>query len=118
MNEPLDPTAQGPAPAQRDTSPASQPLAGAEGIQSAELKRTWWRHVNVRKIALFVISLYLFILAITLMKDGARGLAPLVHDLFSVNSPANTWTKAGPVNRTPTRSARISPSHICQWAMC
>jgi solute carrier family 34 (sodium-dependent phosphate cotransporter) len=89
MDEPRDPTSQAPTPAQRDTSSASQPPAGVEGARPTEIKRTWWQHINVRKIALFLVSLYLFILAITLMKDGARGLAPLVHNLFSVNSPAN-----------------------------
>jgi Na+/phosphate symporter len=43
----------------------------------------------VGKIALFVVSLYLFVVAITLMKDGARGLAPLVQNLLSGDSPAN-----------------------------
>ncbi len=43
-----------------------------------------------RKIGLFIISLYLFILALTLMKDGARGLAPVVENRFALNNPANT----------------------------
>jgi len=51
--------------------------------------REWWRRANLRKIGLFALSLYLFILAITLMKDGARGIAPLVHDLFAVGNSAN-----------------------------
>lgn len=34
-------------------------------------------------------SLFLFILAITLMKEGARDLAPLVRDQFSVTNAAN-----------------------------
>jgi hypothetical protein len=50
----------------------------------------WRERVHLGKIALFAISLFLFVLAITLMKDGARGLAPLVQDLLSVNSPANS----------------------------
>jgi Na+/phosphate symporter len=53
------------------------------------MTRAWWRHINPSKIGLFFVSLYLFILAIALMKDGARGLAPLVRNLFSVNSAAN-----------------------------
>jgi len=43
----------------------------------------------VGKVVLFFASLYLFILAITLMKDGARGIAPLVSNLLSVGNPAN-----------------------------
>ena len=42
-----------------------------------------------RRAALFAVSLFLFILAITLMKDGARGLEPLVHEVFHVTTPAN-----------------------------
>ncbi len=42
-----------------------------------------------RRAALFAISLFLFILAITLMKEGARGLGPLVRDVFRVTNPAN-----------------------------
>lgn len=42
------------------------------------------------KVILFIISLALFILAITLMKEGARDLAPLVRDRFHVTNPANS----------------------------
>ena len=49
----------------------------------------WRDRVHPGKTALFAVSLYLFILAITLMRDGVRGLAPLVQNLLSVNSPAN-----------------------------
>ncbi len=45
--------------------------------------------VNLAKIGLFVASLYLFVLAITLMKEGAIGLAPLTQTL-AVTSPANS----------------------------
>ena len=53
------------------------------------LRRTW-QHISWPKIGLFILSLYLFILALTLMKDGARGLAPLVQDRFSLNNAFNT----------------------------
>ncbi|MBE2200088.1 MAG: hypothetical protein IAE79_15845 [Anaerolinea sp.] len=42
------------------------------------------------KVGLFIASLFLFILAITLMKEGARDLAPLVRDSFRVSNPANS----------------------------
>jgi Na+/phosphate symporter len=45
--------------------------------------------VRVGKIALFIASLYLFVLAVTLMKEGARGVAPLVRNLLDVSSAAN-----------------------------
>jgi solute carrier family 34 (sodium-dependent phosphate cotransporter) len=46
--------------------------------------------VSWSKIGLFIVSLFLFILALTLMKDGARGLAPVVQNRFSLDNPANT----------------------------
>jgi sodium-dependent phosphate cotransporter len=49
-----------------------------------------WTQVSWRKAGLFVVSLFLFILAITLMKEGARDLAPLVRDLFRVTNVANS----------------------------
>lgn len=45
---------------------------------------------RLAKVGLFVVSLFLFILAITLMKEGARELAPLVRDRFHVTNPANS----------------------------
>lgn len=45
---------------------------------------------RVGKIGLFVFSLFIFILAIILMKDGARGLAPLVRDNLHVDNPINS----------------------------
>ena len=53
------------------------------------VRRTWQR-ISWPKIGLFILSLYLFILALTLMKDGARGLAPLVQDRFDLNNAFNT----------------------------
>jgi sodium-dependent phosphate cotransporter len=49
-----------------------------------------WERVHLGKIALFGTSLFLFILAITLMKDGARGLAPLVRTNLAVDNTANS----------------------------
>ncbi|MDF1500106.1 MAG: hypothetical protein P1P76_06540 [Anaerolineales bacterium] len=48
------------------------------------------RRVQFAKIGLFIISLFLFILAISLMKDGARGVAPAVQGIFAVSNPANS----------------------------
>ncbi|WP_374685628.1 hypothetical protein [Promineifilum sp.] len=56
----------------------------------ADVHRPIWRRISWFKISLFIISLFLFILALTLMKDGARGLAPVVEDRFSLDNPANT----------------------------
>jgi Na+/phosphate symporter len=65
-------------------APTAQTQAGL-AIESG-VRQRWWQKVHWYKIGLFFVSLYLFILAITLMKDGARGLAPLVRDLFAVHS--------------------------------
>ena len=46
--------------------------------------------VHLIKLALFVTSLFLFILAIILMKEGARGLAPLVRTTFAISNPVNS----------------------------
>lgn len=62
-------------------TPAATPLAAA--IQALR------QRVRLSKVGLFMASLFLFILAITLMKEGARDLAPLVRDRFSVTNAAN-----------------------------
>lgn len=46
--------------------------------------RTW-----VTRILLFVASISLFILALVLVKEGAKPLAPIIRESFSVDSPAS-----------------------------
>ena len=72
---------------QPGTHPA--PLAKAGRVGPVALRRAWWGRVRLGKIGLFIVSLYLFVLAITLMKEGARAVAPLVHNLLDVTSAAN-----------------------------
>ena len=56
-----------------------------------ELRRAaWYRRIPVRKILLFFLSIYLFILAISLLKHGAQGMSYLVRDLFMVKNSANS----------------------------
>lgn len=62
---------------------AQVPAAGSRRL--ARLRRAHWY-----KAILFIISLFLFILAITMMREGARDLAPLVRDRFSVDNPMNS----------------------------
>jgi solute carrier family 34 (sodium-dependent phosphate cotransporter) len=74
--------------------PGSAALAAPElplAAPEATARRRWAlrQRVHVGKITLFLASLYLFILAIALMKEGARGIAPLVRSLLAVDSPAN-----------------------------
>jgi solute carrier family 34 (sodium-dependent phosphate cotransporter) len=45
--------------------------------------------VRPAKVAVFIASLYLFVLAITLMKDGARSLAPLVQGRLAIDGAAD-----------------------------
>jgi len=47
-------------------------------------------HRKIGKGLLFILSLVLFILAITLMKEGAHDLSPLVTNLFHVSNPMNS----------------------------
>jgi Na+/phosphate symporter len=49
-----------------------------------------WLNVSLIKIGLFILSLFLFVLAITLMKEGADGLGPLVRDKMRVDNVANS----------------------------
>lgn len=63
-----------------------------EAIQAEEavapVERVAARRLS--KVALFLLSLFLFILAITLMKEGARDVGPLVRDRFQVTNAANS----------------------------
>ena len=54
------------------------------------LSRALWARLHLAKIALFTASLFLFILAIILMKEGSRGLTPLVRDSLTITSAANS----------------------------
>ncbi|MGD2207133.1 MAG: hypothetical protein PVH17_10165 [Anaerolineae bacterium] len=80
----LNTTASAPPPR---TQPG--PLAKAELARPAILSHAWRARVRVGKVGLFLSSLYLFMLAITLMKEGARAVAPLVRNLLDVSSAAN-----------------------------
>ncbi|HZD10279.1 MAG TPA: hypothetical protein VE553_02975 [Candidatus Binatia bacterium] len=71
--------------AKSDVAPLETAMASARGRRFSLLRRAHWY-----KAVLFAISLFLFILAITMMKEGARDLAPLVRDRFSVSNPMNS----------------------------
>ena len=49
----------------------------------------WWERIRLGKVILFMLSIFLFTLAITLMKDGARGIAPFAVDFFKVGNSTN-----------------------------
>ena len=68
---------------------ANQPERAALSLPAKNQQRLWQR-IAWRKVGIFLLSLFLFILAITLMKEGARDLGPLVRDRFAINNPANS----------------------------
>lgn len=65
-------------------------MSDSETSPSVSTFQRVWSNIAWPKVGLFIISLFLFILALTLMKDGARGLAPFVEDRFALNNSANT----------------------------
>lgn len=64
-------------------------LPVSETVTLPYVQPRWWEHVSFGKITLFCFSLYLFILAISFMKIGARGIIPLINNIFSVHNGAN-----------------------------
>jgi Na+/phosphate symporter len=69
-------------------APQALPQPRVDQLTSAA--QTVWRRVRPDKIGLFFASLFLFVLAITLMKEGARGLTSLVRDTFAVHNAINS----------------------------
>ena len=84
-----------PQETQLSTHSATQPppMVPALDISRTATSRAvqvhWWERIRVKKLILLLLSLYLFTLAITLMKDGARSLAPLLQSNFSIKNAAN-----------------------------
>lgn len=76
-------------PEQSFPSSLEASLAIPDVVTPPEARRAWWERAHLSKIALFISSLYLFVVSITLMKDGARGVAPLVRNFFAVTNAAN-----------------------------
>lgn len=84
-----DVTASATPAAQYSVGNLERPFREPLQARVADALRAWNVRTRVRKIILFLASLYLFVLAITLMKDGARGLVPLMRDVLSVTGAAN-----------------------------
>jgi Na+/phosphate symporter len=71
------------------------------------------QQINWGKVLLFLLSLWLFILAITLMKEGARDLAPIIRTTFSVENVASSlgfgWLFAyGVMSGSPVAAAALT----------
>ncbi|MDT8304713.1 MAG: hypothetical protein RRC07_02155 [Anaerolineae bacterium] len=73
----------GESPETRAVESIEKPVPDLAGVRNTTLRR-------LAKVGLFVVSLFLFILAITLMKEGARDLGPVVRDRFQVTNAANS----------------------------
>jgi len=76
-------------PDPKNPDPLELTCSRRKPIGLPEVLRVVWARVDPVKIGLFTASLFLFILAIALMKDGARGIAPIVRDGLSVTNAAN-----------------------------
>jgi Na+/phosphate symporter len=66
------------------------PLPLVKPINPGQIIKWIAERVQPGKIALFMVSLFLFIVAINLMKEGARGVAPLIRNSFIINNTANS----------------------------
>ena len=71
-------------------SPSELSVSAPSSAQFGEAQRAWWTKIQPGKIALFIVSLFLFILALTLMKEGSRALTPLIRNNFAITNPANS----------------------------
>ncbi|OGF98055.1 MAG: hypothetical protein A2Z06_03065 [Candidatus Glassbacteria bacterium RBG_16_58_8] len=76
-------------PDPKNPDPLELTCSRRKPIGLPEVLRVVWARVDPVKIGLFTASLFLFILAITLMKEGARAIAPIVRDGLSVTNAAN-----------------------------
>lgn len=85
MPDPFDPD-----PATSASNKVELSLPTLAPIRLTRVVRILWKKVRLDKIGLFVTSLFLFILAINLMKEGARALAPLLRDGAAISNPANS----------------------------
>ena len=71
------------------------------------------RGIHWGKVLLFIFSLWLFILAITLMKEGARELAPVIRSTISIDNVASSlgfgWLFAyGVMSGSPVAAAALT----------
>jgi Na+/phosphate symporter len=72
------------------SDPPELPLSLVGRINSSRIIPQIMDRIRFGKVIWFVVSLFLFILAINLMKEGARGIAPLMRNSFIVNNTANS----------------------------
>lgn len=51
---------------------------------------SWLTRTKIWKLATILVSLWLFVLAIALMKEGARELGPVIAKAFAIDNPLNS----------------------------
>ncbi len=71
------------------------------------------RRFRLYKVGIFIASILLFVLALELMKAGARGLAPFIRDTLKVSNPINGlgfgWLFAyGVMSGSPVAAAALT----------
>jgi Na+/phosphate symporter len=71
-------------------NPDQMTLPAAKEVRTARSLRSAWKRVPWTKLGLFGVSIFLFVLAITLMKEGASSLVPFVRNQFAASNPANS----------------------------
>ena len=80
-----------------NNEPTSSAVVNPERVLSQPLTKPLsrptivvWRAIHWQKISLFGISLFLFVLAINLMKEGVHDLTPLISNTLVVTNPINS----------------------------
>ena len=69
---------------------AEAEIAQPDVTEKPAAARRWDRvRAWAMRIVLFIVSISIFILALVLVKEGAKPLAPLIRERFSVDSPAS-----------------------------
>jgi hypothetical protein len=81
---------QDPSPSEMVAAPVQKPSRMARTRQLFAALLNVLKRVQWGKVAIFIVSLFLFILAIYTMKEGAKGLAPLVRNTLAVDNPVNS----------------------------
>jgi Na+/phosphate symporter len=86
----VDQSVPGSSPGTNLTGGLEVSLAPAARVPTTQVIRALWDRIGIGKVLLFAFSLYLFILAISLLKDGARGVAPLLQERLAITNTANS----------------------------
>lgn len=81
---------QDPPPSDATIVAEKEPARATRATMLVSEAKTILTRVPWFKVAIFLISLFLFTLAIYIMKEGARALTPLVRSTLAVDNPINS----------------------------